>query len=157
LWVTGALGAVAAAVRAWEDGREPDRQARERFARPAPRVSEARWLAERGATALIDVSDGLLGDVGHLAAASQVRCVIESERVPVHVAADRPDDAVVGGEEYELVVSLPSTFGRDEASQFSQRFGLPFTRVGSVEEGAGVILLEQGRPVELPAGFLQFD
>jgi len=78
LWVTGALGGPAAALKAWEARQEPDAMARERFARPTPRVAEARWLRDRGATALIDLSDGLVADATHLAAASLVRCTIDA-------------------------------------------------------------------------------
>ncbi len=157
LWVTGALGGPLAAVRAWQEGREPDAGARERFARPVPRVAEAGWLREHGATAMIDVSDGFMGDAAHLAAASAVQCVIESERVPVHGAADAPRDALVSGEEYELVVTLPTGFSVDDAAQFEQKFGVSLTRVGSIRDGAGVVLLEAGRPAVVPEGFRQFD
>ncbi|MDH3456961.1 MAG: thiamine-phosphate kinase [Gemmatimonadota bacterium] len=157
LWVTGALGAPHAAVRSWEEGREPDAGARERFAHPVPRVTEAHWLRDSGATAMIDVSDGLVGDAGHLAAASSVKCVIESERVPVHGAADAPHDALVSGEEYELLATLPAGFSTEDATRFEEQFGLALTRVGSVRDGSGVLLLEASHPVDVPAGFRQFD
>ncbi len=157
LWVTGALGAPAAAVRAWLDGREPSRDARERFAGPVPRVAEARWLAEAGATALIDLSDGLLPDAGHLAAASTVACRIEAERVPVHAGAGDRDDALVGGEEYELLCALPATFDEGRATVFYERFGVALTRVGLVDPGLGVVLVEGGRPVPPPRGYLHFE
>jgi thiamine-monophosphate kinase len=154
VWVTGALGAPRAALRAWEDGREPDRDARERFARPAARVREAQWLAARGVRAMLDVSDGLLGDAGHLAAASGVAIEIESKRVPVHPAAGSPDDALVSGEEYELLAALPAGFAA--ASEFTAAHGVALTRVGRVTPGAGVTLLDGGRPVTPPAEFRHF-
>lgn len=156
LWVTGGLGAPAAALEAWSEGVEPDRDARERFARPLPRIAEARWLRERGARAMIDLSDGLLGDAGHLAAASEVRVVIERELVPLHPAAGSREHALVSGEEYELLAALPSSFGADDALAFERTHGLPLTRVGRVEAGSGVALTENGAPVGLPAGYRQF-
>jgi len=156
LWVTGELGAPAAALAAWSAGVEPDGDARERFARPRPRIAEARWLRERGATAMIDLSDGLFGDAGHLAAASDVRAVIERELVPVHPAAGRPERALAGGEEYELLAALPPDFGPDDAVAFAAAHGLPLTRVGHIESGSGVALLAGGAPAEPPPGFQQF-
>jgi thiamine-monophosphate kinase len=165
LWVTGRLGAPRAAVAAWEAGRAPAPEARERFAHPVPRIAEAAWLRDHGASALIDVSDGLVGDAGHLAAASEVALVIEAERVPVHPAvgageAGAADAAVeaalVGGEEYELLVTLPPGFGAAERGMFGQRFKLPLTCVGSVAMGEGLQVLRDGRPVSPGRGFSHF-
>jgi thiamine-monophosphate kinase len=155
LWVTGALGGPAAALAAWLAGGEPEQTARERFAHPRPRIAEALWLRDEGATAMIDLSDGLIGDAGHLAAASGVRCVIEDERVPVHPAAS-PRGALVGGEEYELLAALPRETDNELAAAFEDTFGIRLTRVGRVEEGQGVELLENGAPAALPGGFTQF-
>jgi thiamine-monophosphate kinase len=156
LWVTGALGGPQAALEAWERRAEPDAEARERFTRPVPRIREALWLRDRGARAMLDVSDGLLADAGHLAAASGVRCTIEAERAPVHRAADRPDQALVGGEEYELLVAMPPEGEAQLAAAFDAAFGEPLTRVGRVEQGDGVRLLRAGTPAEPPAGFEHF-
>jgi thiamine-monophosphate kinase len=171
LWVTGQLGAPRAALAAWEAGRPPAPEARQRFAHPVPRIAEAAWLRDQGATALIDVSDGLVGDAGHLAAASEVGLVIEAERVPVHpaagaAAAGAASDAgaldaattaaLLGGEEYELLVTLPPGFGTAEGGTFAQRFGLPLTRVGTVAQGDGVRLMRHGRYVSPGRGFSHF-
>ncbi len=156
LWVTGALGAPQAALEAWTAGREPDAQARQRFVRPIPRVREAQWLGARGTTAMLDVSDGLVGDAGHLAAASGVRCSIDADRVPVHPAADTPAQALVSGEEYELLLTLPAATDSAIARAFEDAFGIPLTRIGSVESGEGIALLEGGVPVDIPAGFRHF-
>lgn len=136
LYVTGRLGGPAAALAAWEEGEEPRADARERFARPIPRVAEARWLAMAGATAGIDLSDGLVPDAAHLAAASGVQCRLDLEAVPLHPAAPDPGAAAVSGEEYELLVAIPpdpSLPGRFEAEH-----RLLLTRVGEVGAGAGV-------------------
>ncbi len=73
VWVTGTLGGARAALHAWLNGRQPLDRARKRFAHPEPRIAAGRWLAQHGATAMIDLSDGLAGDSRHLAAASRAR------------------------------------------------------------------------------------
>jgi thiamine-monophosphate kinase len=157
LWVTGALGAPAAAVRSWLAGRQPSEAARDRFARPVPRVAEAKWLSDAGATALIDLSDGLVPDAGHLAAASRVACRIDAEWVPVHRGAGGRDDALAGGEEYELLCAMPAGFDSDGARPFAERFGAALTQVGIVEAGEGVRLLDRGHSLALPTGYLHFE
>lgn len=159
LFVTGALGGPRMAVRAWLQGREPSPEARARFARPVPRIAEARWLAERGARALVDVSDGLAADVRHLAVASGVRIVLERERVPL-LAGAAPGDALAGGEEYELALTAPAALDVDA---FTARFGLPLARVGWVREvepgasGSVEIVDEHGARVEIPSGHDHFS
>ncbi len=146
LFVTGVLGGPAAALGAWEDRREPDAAARDRFVRPVARIAEAQWLRDAGARAMIDVSDGLLADTGHLVAASNVACVLDIDAVPVHPAAAGPEEAITSGEEYELLLALPD--GVAAAGEFSERFGLSLTRVGRVEAGSGVRVERDGTPVD---------
>ena len=134
LYVTGALGASAAALRSLLGGKQPPPAHRARFARPVPRLAEARWLASNGATAGIDVSDGLLAEVAHLAAASGVRISLDVSAVPVASGASL-DDALDGGEEYELVVSGR----RIDTAAFETQHGLTLTAIGiarAVEPGA---------------------
>ena len=144
VWVTGRLGAAAAAVRAWEAGGEPSAELRAAFARPSPRVWEARCLVDHDVVdALIDLSDGLAGDAGHIAAASRVRITLEAARIPVAEAAlaalgqaDALEAALHGGEDYELCfVAGP---GAVDAEYCRDRHGIRLTRVGRVEEGEGV-------------------
>ncbi|GBD33577.1 MAG: hypothetical protein KatS3mg081_0714 [Gemmatimonadales bacterium] len=156
LWVTGKLGGCFVAVAAWNAGREPDWWARERFARPRPRVQEARWLRDRGAKALIDISDGLVGDAGHLAAASGVGIVIDVDHVPVHPSVEVSDIALVSGEEYELLVALPAEFDASAALEFSERFSLTLTRIGHVDGESGVRLVREGKRIWSPKGFEHF-
>jgi thiamine-monophosphate kinase len=149
IWVTGSLGGAAAAVQEWRAGRVPEPSARDAFARPRPRTAEAAWLAHRGvARALIDLSDGLAGDIGHVAAASRVGVIIDAVTVPVHAAARgiAPDDraalrlALAGGEDYELCMSAPAGAVEALAADFAEQFGVRLTRVGEVVEGSGVRL-----------------
>jgi thiamine-monophosphate kinase len=72
IFVTGRLGGPGAALAALLAGERPDAACRARFASPVARIAEARWCAEQGARAAIDISDGLVSDAGHLARASGV-------------------------------------------------------------------------------------
>ena len=169
VWVTGALGGPLAALRALERDEEPRPPDRARFARPEPRIREALWLARNGATAAIDLSDGLASDAAHLAAASGVRVVIELERLPILARRDVGGtasapaspmsttavllDAARGGEEYELLVTAPGDF---DAEEFARGFGIELTKIGRVEHaeraGAGVEVRIDGARVDPPAG-----
>jgi thiamine-monophosphate kinase len=157
VWVTGTLGASAAAVRTWLAGGSPPGALRSAYATPIPRVDEALCLVAREVVeAMIDLSDGLAGDLGHVAAASGVRIVIETGRVPLAPAAEEAfgheaalELALGGGEDYELAfVSDP---GVVDPEYFDRRHGIRLTRVGRVEEGEGV-WLEAGDGATRPAG-----
>jgi thiamine-monophosphate kinase len=119
LVVTGPLGGAGAAFR------------EQRFVRPPIRTGEGRELG-RSAHAMLDISDGLELDLGHIARRSGVRCVVELERVPLAEGATIDDLGF--GEDYELLATVPS-----EA----------FSVIGRCEEGEGVELLRYGVPVEL--------
>jgi thiamine-monophosphate kinase len=164
LWVTGSLGAPRAALEAWQRGDQPDPAARQAFAHPVPRLTAGRWLAAHGAHAMIDLSDGLGADAGHLAAASGVAVALELEGLPVAAAAaaearklDLPIErfAAESGEEYELLVALPETFGPDDALAFRVATGVSLTRVGRIAAGAGVAATLAGTQVPL-AGYDHF-
>jgi thiamine-monophosphate kinase len=120
LVVTGPLGAAGAAFR------------RQEYLRPPLRLEEGRRLAAH-AHALLDVSDGIARDAGHLAARSGCRAVIDLDRVPLAPGADLDDLAF--GEDYELLAAV------DEAGGFQV--------IGRCEEGAGVLLIRSGEPVAL--------
>lgn len=165
VWVTGALGGAAAAVAAWTAGDEPPAAARSAFARPRPRTEEASWLAERAPLhALIDLSDGLGGDLGHIAAASGVGAIIDAETVPVHpgtreVAGEGPEAlamAVGGGEDYELCLVAPAGAVESETAAFRDRFGIDLVRVGHIRAGDGVALRWPDGREERVTGYQHF-
>jgi len=83
-----------------------------RHRRPPARIGEGEVARRAGASAAIDVSDGLLADLGHLAGASGVGMALDS--VPVMAGATL-DDALHGGEDYELVVATPDPARLEEA------------------------------------------
>jgi thiamine-monophosphate kinase len=155
LYVTGALGGPSAALRALGAKKTLAAELRARFAHPTARVAEARWLAARGALAAIDISDGLAGDAAHLAAASDVAIEIQAERVPVFAGATA-DDALTGGEEFELLLVARAPLPEIEfANQFHNT---PLTPVGRVIEGKqGVHFTRSGKRVAAPPGYDHFS
>ncbi len=116
--VTGPLGAAGAAFR---DGR---------YLRPPLRVEEGLRLG-RVASAMLDVSDGIAVDAGHLARRSGCRVVIDLDAVPL---AGTLEDLQFG-EDFELLAATPDP--------------LDFPVIGRCEEGEGVLFLRGGEPVEL--------
>ena len=156
LYVTGTLGGPGGALAAWEAGRTPRADHRARFVRPSPRIREAIWLAAHGATAAIDISDGLVADVGHLAAASGIDLCVELDAIPV-VSGTSPMEAARSGEEYELAVTSPT---RLDEHAFAREFGVPLTRVGVAAEPTGgprARLRSHGTFVDLPTGHDHFS
>lgn len=159
VYVTGALGGARAALFDWRDGRTPSPAARLAFARPQPRLAAARWLANQGATAMMDISDGLGGDASHLAAASGVRLELQLERLPIHPSVHAVSNragigfrhfAATGGEDYELLVTLPPSFMAERECEPAA--GVVLTRIGRVVEGSGILATLDGEPVAL-SGF----
>jgi len=109
------------------------------------------------ANAAIDVSDGLVADAGHLAAASAVDVCIELDAIPAMSGAS-PLVAARSGEEYELVVTMQAPV---DEHMFAREFGVPLTRVGVVTAPSGhtprARLRSHGRFVDLPAGHDHFS
>jgi thiamine-monophosphate kinase len=158
VWVTGTLGGARAALEAWRRGEQPESAVRAAYAHPEPRIAAGRWLAAHGARAMLDVSDGLAADAGHLAAASGVRIRLRLETVPVAastVAEARrlnvpvQQFAAEGGDDYELLVVFPPDFGDADARAFESATGIALTRVGAIERGSGVRAELLGRALEL--------
>jgi thiamine-monophosphate kinase len=150
LAVTGELGG--AAVALLED----------RHAEPPLRLDAGRTLAAAGATAMIDLSDGLGGDAGHLAAASGVRLEIEAAALPLtsRLAELPPRSnplqlAVSGGEDYELLVALPPQRFEAAAAALAPPAGPGLTRIGAVLAGEGVEIRLPGGGILEPRGYDQ--
>jgi thiamine-monophosphate kinase len=153
LYATGVLGGPRAAVEALMNGEVPTAAARERFERPVPRIREARWLATHGAHALIDVSDGLAGDAGHISAASGMTIELTLDAIRT-IPGVSPLEAASSGEEYELLVSAPKL----DVSAFERELGVPLTAVGRVTSGAPEVRAWlAGERVALPGGFDHFS
>ena len=152
VYVTGTLGGPAAAIAALERGEVVSATTRARLVRPDPRLGEARWLAAHGATAAVDISDGVISDLGHIAAASGVRIEVELEALPA-LPGVTPGEAARSGEEYELALT-----GRVDAHAFRAAWSIPLTAVGSVVEGPPAVEVTLGgRRVAPPRGHDHFS
>lgn len=157
LFVSGTLGDAALGLRLLRGLAAPEDEALElidRYRTPRPRLALGEAL--RGiASAAIDVSDGLLADLGHICTASGVGAVVECGLLPFSKAAralpGHLDCALGGGDDYELLLTAPAA--REEAVRAAaRRAGLAVTRIGRITGGTGLELLgEDGRPVPPPA------
>ena len=168
LWSSGTIGDGALGLLAARDGLEGlgarDRKAlEERYRLPRPRIAlGARLIGIASAAA--DVSDGLLADAGHIAAASRLAVQIEREQVPLSPAARRAlavdptlwPRVLGGGDDYELVIAVSPR--RQAALQAAARAtGTRITRIGQFVRGKGVQLVVAGRPARTPrAGYVHF-
>jgi thiamine-monophosphate kinase len=160
VWATGTLGDAAGALRQWRAGGSGDardtgvaahaRALRERLDRPTPRVAAGQALAGL-AHACIDISDGLVSDLGHICKASGVAAALQLEALPASAALRASFDAdtrrelqAAGGDDYELCFTAPRTarLAIEEAMLFADT---PVARIGRIvdaaEQGAAKVVL----------------
>ncbi|HKU48181.1 MAG TPA: AIR synthase-related protein, partial [Burkholderiales bacterium] len=135
-------------------------EAARRLHLPEPRVELGERL-RRVAHAAIDVSDGLAGDLGHIAERSGVQATVEYERIPrSHVFQKLPhlekDCVLSGGDDYELLFTAPQAH-RAKLEALGAELKLPLTRIGTIAAGAGVRVVDgQGKPLTHRGGFDHF-
>ena len=110
--------------------------------RPTPRVGEAGVLASHGVTSMIDISDGLALDLSRLCRASGSGARIELAGIPRHPAAT-PAEALAGGEDYELLGTLPDAEAVEGArSELREAFGVSLSDIGAII-GEGLVAVDE--------------
>ena len=166
--VSGNLGSAALALQqlmglSAADSPEVDGDLLNALNRPEPRIQLGMQLAQF-ATSCIDISDGLISDLGHICHASGCQAEIELPRLPCHpvVSAQIQDTGcwdipLTGGDDYELCFTLkPSDAGL--LADISQETGVAITTVGKMKRGAGVVCMDEKHQVVQIAssGFMHF-
>jgi thiamine-monophosphate kinase len=154
--VAGRLGFAAAGLALLQAGR-PDHPLAGAHRRPEVAYSAAQRLADAGATAMIDVSDGLVADLGHIADASGVRIELARDDLPLppelveaalEVGADPLSWVATGGDDHAFAATMPSGAAlRAVAAIADLSEPVPLAQVGRVVAGAGVVFVD-----EAPAG-----
>lgn len=146
VYLTGPVGGAAGALDALEAGRPPAADHAAALHRPRPRLAEGRAAAGGGASAMIDISDGLAADLGHVLDASTVGAEVDAEAIPLAdgVTLDR---ALGGGDDYELCFTAPDG-GRIVATFAAAGLGPPI-RIGTITD-TDRVLVRQGRRQPLP-------
>lgn len=176
LVVTGALGAAAGGLRLARErpedvkevlGSEWARSLIQALERPVARVGEGQALAQAGATSMMDLSDGLSLDLSRLCRESGVGALVRAADLPVDpgleelaavIEAAPRDLALHGGEDYELLATLPPGAVQEAASTVGERFGTALTEIGEITEGSVLLLdtpQEGQQPLE-PRGWDHF-
>jgi thiamine-monophosphate kinase len=156
VWVTGTIGDGALGL-AVARGRlaDPSGHLLDRYRLPQPRVG----LALSGiASACMDISDGLVQDLGHICRASGVAAEIAADLVPRSVAARAAGPAwleacLTGGDDYELLLAVPPA-REDALLQAAATANIPVTRIGRFHDGPAQVTVRQasGEPLVLARG-----
>jgi thiamine-monophosphate kinase len=160
IYVTGEPGLAAAGLRRMQASRPPSDPLVEAFLWPQPRLAVGRAL--RGvASAAIDVSDGLVTDLGRLLDASACGGRLDAASLPLSRLAGAgvdPDDALdfalAGGDDYELLFTVPPALAPVLAER-SADWEVGVSRIGEVEKAPGLRI--SGGPDDLPTGWRHFD
>ncbi len=155
IYVSGTLGDAAAGLMNLQDDILAQDYLAQRFFNPTPRLQLGQWLQGK-ATAALDVSDGLLQDLGHILSQSQVGASVELDKMPISQPlqdklppAKQRDLALTGGEDFELCFTLPDAHAAP-LSSLGASLGHQLTRIGTIETELGLRLTHAGQAVNLP-------
>lgn len=157
LWVSGCIGDAGLGLKAQRGDAPPDKYLQRRYRLPMPRLALGAQLAKAGASAVMDVSDGLLVDARRMAGASRLGLSIELEQVPISPAAaarlptgaEGAIAAATAGDDYELLIAA-SKAAAPALQQAAAETRTPLTRVGGFALSEGIAVTYAGKPVALP-------
>jgi thiamine-monophosphate kinase len=167
IYVSGALGRAEAGLRELRrkasskttskpgSGRSARESGLDRHLYPEPRLKLGQWLSRTGlATAAMDLSDGLSTDLRRLCSASRVGAIIDAERIPTSPLNHRLRLALHGGDDYELLFTVPTSRARRVPERFEN---LTLTAIGETTRAARIVLREGAKLIPLePAGWDPF-
>ncbi|CAN5817871.1 thiamine-phosphate kinase [soil metagenome] len=171
VYVTGAIGGAAAGldflrVRGAERAEGPLADCLRQHRRPEPRLRVGMLLGRnRAASACMDLSDGLADAVRQIAEASGTGATIDASTLPIHPGAaawfeaqgrDPVLAAVSGGDDYELLFTVPAKSRGRLRTVRSEARGLPVTRIGELTQGADIQLVHGAESLSMPQGFTHF-
>ena len=151
LWVTGEIGAACRGFRAIEAGQLQDPWVGAYREPNLPPLAVAE-LVQDHATASMDVSDGLLGDAGRLAAASGLAAEIDLGAVPIAGGADTQEERLklaVWGDDYQVLFAAPAR-SAPQIEADARRKGIRVTQIGTLSAGGGLSVVFEGQSVNLP-------
>lgn len=165
--VTGCPGSAVLGLRALERGdRDAPEALREAHLRPRPKIMEGMFLSGSNVNAMIDVSDGLVQDLGHIAGRSEVSIAIDTGKLSLSLAPEQHayaerlgvsvmEAALSGGEDYELAFTVSPQHASALLTEFTMQFRLPVTVIGTVGEGPPRVTVD-GQPWQHP-GYTHFQ
>ncbi|MRI32805.1 thiamine-phosphate kinase [Endozoicomonas sp. OPT23] len=167
IYVSGNLGDAGGALPDVLDGKIPETAQDKsseyllnRYFKPSPRVELGQWLVENGATSALDISDGVLGDLGHILKASGVGAELTIAYAPVSgallekVGSEQALKlALTGGDDYELCFTWPESRVKPLAEELAEICQL--TCIGRIVEGSGLVDIATGEPLS-PKAYRHF-
>ncbi len=154
--VSGQLGDAAHALELLTAGGNPDPESRAALERPEPRLQLGRQL-QGLATSCIDISDGLLADLGHILEASAVGAAIDIDLLPVSASlgglpgAQRRQLQTCGGDDYELCFTIPAS-RRQELDRIAEKCACPLTVIGKINASGELVCTMADGQVFMPQG-----
>ena len=160
LAVTGELGASAAGLLALERGMTGQERLIRRYLLPEPRLEAGRAAARLGATAMIDLSDGLASDVRRVCDRSGAGCIVDLDLLPINddtralaesLERDPEILAATGGEDYELLICAPGP----ALDILARNVEVSLTLIGEITQ-SGIVFMRKGEPVEGLTGWNHF-
>lgn len=155
VYVSGYLGDAAGGLACIHEDVTATSYLAQRFFNPTPRLALGKWLLGK-ATSAIDVSDGLLQDLGHILSQSQVGTTLDLEQLPISVQlaaqtslVEQEKMALAGGEDFELCFTMPQQW-RQQVQDYAVQYDLPIGCIGQIEPTIGLRLQRDGQSVPVP-------